>query len=283
MTQPLEIPLHGGRANLGGVVRIGDQVARPRHPQTEAVEHFLDFLARSEIDFVPVVIGSDDQGRQRLGYIEGRVAIAPYDDWAFDEALLVDVAVHQRRLHRVAQGYKPPGGPQGSSATGAVPRWAESAGDYFPATAKGQLVSHNDLCVSNIVCDLHATRVVGVIDFDYVAPVDRLFDIAVAARHWVPFDRPAMASGSRLGYGDLDRVGRFGAFCDAHDLDAGQRARVVALATDFLNLARANVAALAAAGRTGFVELIRAGYEADNRETVAWLVDNRLDLAATGR
>ena len=97
-----EVPLAGGRANVGRVVRIGDEVARPTYPQTETVEHFLRFLRSRLVDVVPEPLPADDSGRQRLTFIEGRVPIAPHPAWAYDDALLVDVARRQRQLHLAA-------------------------------------------------------------------------------------------------------------------------------------------------------------------------------------
>lgn len=261
-----EVVLKGGRANTGNVVRIGDQVARPVYPQTPTVEHFLRHLIQAGADFVPDPFGFDEHGRHRLRFIEGTAPMPPYPAWAFDETLLVQVATQQRRLHVLAQGYEAP-----DDAS-----WANSAGDYFPPQAliaEELVVCHNDLGMSNVIVD-DDHRLVGFIDFDYCRPVDRLFDIAVAVRHWAPFGDLDLADGP-----ELDRVRRFGLFCDAHDLDHAERRRVVDLATSFLEHARRNITALAAAGGAGFQTLLDNGYEATNRATLAWLVANADILA----
>lgn len=261
-----EIVLKGGRANTGSVVRIGDQVARPSYPQTATVEHFLRYLIQAGADFVPEPFGVDDQGRHRLQFIEGTAPTPPYPEWAFDEALLVQVANYQRRLHTLARDYEPP-----ENAS-----WANSAGNYFPPQALVSdelVVCHNDLGMTNVIVGADH-QLAGFIDFDYCRPVDRLFDIAVAVRHWAPFGDLDLASGR-----ELDRVRRFGLFCDAHDLDLVERRRVVDLATSFLEHARENIKALAAAGGVGFQTLLDNGYEATNLATVAWLIDNAETLA----
>lgn len=267
MTEPAEIPLIGGRANVGSVVRIGDEVARPTHPQSPFVAHFLSYVQSQGCDLGPTPLGFDDQGRQRLSYIAGQAPTSPYPSWAFDEGLLIDVAERQRDLQQAARDYVAP-----PDAT-----WAVSGGNYFPAGSQGTSFCHNDLCLSNVIVDIDERRVTGFVDFDYVAPVDRRFDIAVLARHWVPFGGENAAEAV-----DLDRVRRFRIICDVHELDRDDRAYVVAQGSAFLDQARTNVRALADGGNVGFQQMIANGYEATNRETVAWIADHTDALIQTG-
>lgn len=262
-----EIVLKGGRANAGSVVRIGDQVARPVYPQTQIVSHFLEFLINAGAAFVPRPLGIDDQGRHRVSFVAGEAPMPPYPRWAFDEALLIDVASHQKEMHRLAASYVPP----------SVAPWAVSAGDYFPAAASEAeqlVVCHNDLGMTNVIVN-DQRKVVGFIDFDYCRPVDRLFDIAVAIRHWAPFGDLDIDDAP-----EIDRVRRFGLFCDAHSLSGEQRRRVVTLSLDFLEHARHNIKALAAAGQGGFQALLDDGYEATNLSTAQWLQDHTEALVA---
>lgn len=262
-----EIVLKGGRANTGNVVRIGDQVARPTYPQTATVNDFLEHLHRCGINHVPEPLGFDAEGRTRVSFIHGTAPTPPYPPWALSDELLVDVAEHQQALHQAARSYRSP--------DNAV--WAVSAGDYFPreAVASNELVvCHNDLGMTNVIVSPDDHRVSGLIDFDYCRPVDRLFDIAVAARHWVPFGDLDLATAP-----DIDRVHRFRLFCDVHELSAAERRRTIDLARSFLDKARSNIAALAAAGQGSFQQLLDSGYEATNLATVAWLREHREALA----
>ena len=261
-----EIVLKGGRANTGSVVRVGDQVARPTYPQTPFVDDFLRFLVARGATFVPEPCGYDDQGRHRLGFLPGQAPMPPYPQWAFDDELLVAVATHQRRLHEFAQDYPVP--PHGV--------WAVSAGDYFPAASlqgTDLVVCHNDLGMTNVIVDA-SHRFVGFVDFDYCRPVDRLFDIAVAVRHWAPFGDLDLA-----GETSIDRIRRFRLFVDVHALDEHERQTVVRYAIAFLDRARANIKALASAGGIGFQQLLDDGYEATNLATVSWLRENTAALA----
>lgn len=238
-------------------MKVGDQVARPTYPQTATVEHFLQHLIACGLDFVPAPFPHDEHGRQRLQFLPGSVPLSPYPAWALSESLLADVARRQRQLHVAAASYVAP--------DDAI--WATSAGDYFPEAADGALVCHNDICMSNVV--VVDDRVAGIIDFDYCRPVERLFDIAVAARHWVPFG--GLSSND---IPDVDRVHRFALFADAHELDTADRTHVVELSVSFLDKARNNVRRLANEGKVGFQHMLANGYEASNQATVDWLQTN---------
>lgn len=250
-----EIPLMGGFANMGSVVRVGDTVRRPATPQSAGVHAFLRHLGGAGLP-VPEPLGFDDQGREILSYLEGDVATSPYPSWMVDADLLLSVASTQRRLHEAAADFTTPAG---------VP-WASTAGDYFPETATGGLMCHNDLGVVNVV--VRDAAVVGIIDFDYAKPVDRLFDIAVALRHWVPFAppdrRPTVAA-------ELDVALRFHAFCDVHELNTDERHRVADLIRAFIRQAQKNVVALAAGGHVGMQHLVDNGYVETIAATVRWL------------
>lgn len=268
--EPAEVPLLGGRANVGSVVRIGDQVARPAHPQSPFVDDFLRHLRAKGLTSVPAPLGRDERGRQRLSFIPGIAATPPYPAWAFADDLLVDVVGLQTELQRAGTDYKPPPNAE----------WATSGGDYFPASSSGVQFCHNDFSMSNVIVETIDGRptATAVVDFDYVAPVDPLFDIAVLARHWVPFV-PEGTVECAEGAIELDLIGRFTLIADAHGLSARQRGRVIDLAIDFLDLARRNVRRLAEQGNPGFAEMIAGGYEQTNEATVEWIRHHGEQLA----
>jgi Ser/Thr protein kinase RdoA (MazF antagonist) len=250
--------LPGGLDSDGLVVRVGDTVRRPERPHSAAVQAFLLHLHARGFDAAPLPLGHDDQGRQVLTYLPGDVAHAPYPAWAADEGLLRSVAALQRRLHRAAQDFTPPDG-----AT-----W-QTANLPGPQTLPGpNLFCHNDLCVENVV--VREGRAVGVIDFDFTAPSSRLFDIAVAVRHWVPVraavDLPPDWAG-------LDLQARFETFCAVHDLDGAACGQVLDHVAGFLDRALVSMRARAEQGRPGYVAMWRAGYEGQNRRSRA-VVEN---------
>ena len=259
--------LTGGVANPGAVVRVGDTVRRPRKPQTSSVHQFLQYLVDHGLeDVVPTPLGFDEQGREILTFIAGDIALPPHTAWSAGDELLVSVADLQRRLHEVARNYRP--------SVDAV--WDDDIGQgYFPAGIDGPTVCHNDLCVENVV--MRAGRAAAVIDFDYARPVDPLFDIAVAVRHWAPVR--SSQDLDALGI-DVDVPHRFRAFLDGHELEGPQRERVVEIVGRFLDRAFENVQRLARDGEQGFAAMIADGYLDQNRRSVEWLRLNRAALVA---
>jgi len=263
--------LHGGVANTGLVVRIGATVRRPRIPQSEGVNAFLRHLRMQGISWVPEPQGIDESGRQIFTWLPGRAVTEPLAPWSVSNELLIAVARRQRQLHLGATGFAAPASP-----------WAVTAGDYFPVEAfdaASLVFAHNDLSTSNVLVNPDdATEVCGIIDFDYVRAVDRLFDIAVAIRHWAPVTR---LRADEWGLEDADRVHRFALFCDVHQLTNDERNRVVDLMGAFLMQARTNVEALAESGRPGFVALIANGYLDSNAESLEWVHAHRSQLVGT--
>jgi len=248
--------LTGGLVHPGAVVRRNDIVQRPAGPHTPFVHAFLRHLEAVGFDGAPRVAGlgrSPDGPVELLTYVPGEVGLPPYPAWVADDEVLASVAVLQRRLHRAAEGFVAP-----AATTPGIP--------YLPPEAAGTLMCHNDLCVENVV--VRDGRAAAFIDFDYAAPVDRRFDIAVAARHWVPLWSPDHLDPTRAG---VDQRARFARFCDVHELTSADRAAVVELTGRFLAHALEAVRTRAEAGTGGFPALWAKGYEAANGASRAWL------------
>lgn len=260
-----EHPLAGGVDNAGAVVRVGDTVRRPGGAAATQVRLFLAHLRERGFAGAPRFLGVDERGREVLDYLDGDVAVPPYPDWVADEGLLVSVARLQRALHDAAAGFRLPAGTH----------WPARR---LPVGAQGNLVCHADLCVENVV--VRGGRAAAFIDFDLATPADPLFDIAVAARHWVPLRDPVDIADARCG-ADLAR--RFDLFASAHGLDGGHRARLVGLLGPFLDDALRNTRRRAESGHPGFARMWADGYAGMNRRSRAWLLANadRLSAAPT--
>jgi hypothetical protein len=254
-----EIPLAGGMGSGGAVVRVGDTVRRPVRPHSATVAAFLRHLEGVGFTGAPRHLGLDSKGREVLTFIEGDVGVPPFPDWVGDERLLLDVARLQRALHAAASTFVPPAGATWDRAN-------------LPDDAS-TLVCHNDLCVENVV--VRDGRAVGFIDFDFAAPSDRLLDIAIAARHWVPIRDPSDIDAGRAA---LDHVARFRAFCDEHGLDLDRRTAVVRHLRGFLDRALESMRRRAESGLPAYVAAWEAGYEAQNRRSRAWLDRHQAEL-----
>jgi hypothetical protein len=258
----VERPLAGGVDQAGAVVRVGETVRRPGGVNTGPVRLLLAHLDRVGFHGAPRFLGVDEQGREVLDYLTGEVAIPPYPDWAAKEELLVSVARLQRELHVATAGFTLPDGTA----------WTARR---LPPGADGDLVCHTDLCLENVV--VRDGRAAAFIDFDLAVPVDRLFDIAVAARHWVPLRDPADIADARAGTALFDRFRRFTA---EHGLGDDERDRVVELLLGFLDVALEDIRAWSRAGHPGYAKVWADGYEDMNRRSRTWLISHRRELTA---
>jgi Phosphotransferase enzyme family len=167
-----ETELPGGIANAGAVVRDGDHVLRPSNPHTPTIHAFLRFLGDHGFEAASRPVGVDPDGRERLEFIEGDVAVPPYPAWAQTDMALASAAALLRRLHDVSQHFVPP-----PDAT-----WSAEMAD----PDGGPVIAHNDVCLENLVYRNQVA--VGLLDFDFAAPGRRLWDLAAFARMNVPLD-----------------------------------------------------------------------------------------------
>jgi hypothetical protein len=228
--------LAGGVANAGGVVRSGGTVLRPSNEHSRSILAFLSDLAAAGFAGAPVPEGLDADGRERLGYIPGDVALPPYPAWAQTDDALASVAVLLRALH---------------DASELVDTSARSWSAAMRDPQGGPVICHNDVCLENVV--FRDGRAIALLDFDFAAPGRRSFDLAAFARMCVPVDDD-MSSAS-LGWQPSDRPRRLRLVCDSYGLDADGRAEVL----DALSAAIASggefVRTRAEAGDPGFVQM----------------------------
>ena len=100
--------LQGGVANAGSVVREGDFVLRPANPHTEAVHALFRYVRAAGFDGVPEPVGIDPDGRERLVFIPGDVAVPPFPAWSQTDQALASVAELLARFHDAAGGFETP-------------------------------------------------------------------------------------------------------------------------------------------------------------------------------
>lgn len=207
----VETQLLGGTANRGAVVRVGDTVRRPLRPSGPAVHRLLEHLERVGFDGAPRFLGIDERGREVLSYLPGETVTRPYADWAMTDSALDSVAGLLRRYHEAVADFVPEDD-----------GWAEPV----PAAYVGELVSHNDPNLDNIV--FRDGTAVALIDFDLAGPGSALWDVATAIRLWAPLRPDADIADPRRGR-TLTRLRRF---ADSYGLSEPDRARLVQAAAD---------------------------------------------------
>jgi hypothetical protein len=240
-------------ANLGQVVRVGDTVRRPQRRTSPAAHALLRHLEDVGFDGAPRLLGVDAQGREVLTYIPGTTVFPPYPDWAMTDEALVSVAELLRDYHHAVAGFDP------------TPySWPESPPEPFV----GELVSHNDLNLDNVV--FREGRAVGLIDFDLASPGSRLWDVACAARLWAPLRSDAWIRDSRRGRA----FERLRLFIDTYGVDVPDRRRMAAAVEENHKWFGRLIARYVDAGHTGFSEYSKSGVRMPTDEYGRWLADN---------
>jgi Phosphotransferase enzyme family len=254
-----EVVLAGGLTNQGRVVRIGDTVRRPQRSTSPATHALLRHLADVGFAGAPRFGGVDDQDREVLSYVPGTAVTPPYPAWALTDEALVSVAHLLRDFHRAVSSLDP-----------APHAWPPSP----PAPFAGELVSHNDVNLDNVV--FRDGRAVALIDFDLASPGSRVWDVACAARLWAPVRPDQLIGDARRGRA----LARLRLFADGYGLDDDERHEVVAAIRANHEWCYDVMGTAAANGHAGFSEYLvgGAGQRADRiRE---WYVESADVLAA---
>jgi hypothetical protein len=208
-----EEPLAGGIANAGKVTRVGREVLRPSNPNSPSIHRFLSGLRDTGFDGASMPVGIDDDGRERLLFIEGDVPLPPYPVWAQIDSALASIAILMRRFHDASRSFDPTGS-----------TWSDEMAD----PAGGPIVCHNDVCLENVV--FRQGIAVGLLDFDFAAPGRGVYDLAQMARMCVPIDDDINAA--RLGWQPADRPARLRLVTDAYGLDRMSRRELLAILSD---------------------------------------------------
>jgi hypothetical protein len=206
--------LSGGVANAGAVVRVGAHVLRPANPHTRSIHRFLSSLRTAGFDGASMPVGIDDDGRERLVFIEGDVPVPPYPVWSQSDAALASIAVLMRRFHDAARSFDPSG-----------TTWSREMAD--PARG-GPIVCHNDVCLENVV--FRDGLAVGLLDFDFAAPGRPVYDLSQFVRMCVPIDDDVNAA--RLGWRPADLPARLRLAADAYGLDGAEREQLLEILSD---------------------------------------------------
>jgi hypothetical protein len=258
-----EEALAGGVANAGAVVRVGRHVLRPSNEHSATIHRFLSALRGVGFDGASLPVGIDPDGRERLEYVEGDVALPPFPPWAHSDDALASVAALLARFHDASRSFDPAGLP-----------WSSEMADPIG----GEIVCHNDVCLENVV--FRGGVAVALLDFDFAAPGRPVHDVAAFARMCVPIDDDVNAR--RLGWGGVDRPARLRLVADAYGLDSSGRSELLGCLDHAMVHGGAFVRRRAAVGEPGFVAVWEqmGGMERYDRRR-RWWETSRPDFAAT--
>jgi hypothetical protein len=85
-----EQQLVGGIANAGRVVRVGPHVLRPSSPHSGSIHASLRAVRHAGFEGASLPVGIDEDGRERLVFVDGEVPVAPYPDWSQSDTAFWD-------------------------------------------------------------------------------------------------------------------------------------------------------------------------------------------------
>ncbi len=228
--------LAGGVANAGAVVRQGEHVLRPSNPHTDSIHRFLRSLRAAGFDGASAPVGVDPDGRERLVFIPGEVAVPPYPDWFQSDDVLASIADLLRRLHEASRAFDPSNG-----------SWSGEMAD----PASGEIVVHNDICPENVVC--RDGVAVGFLDFDFAAPGRPVYDLSQMVRMCGPVDDDVSAA--RNGWAPADRSARVRLAADAYGLDGDARRELLVVLDESMARSGEFVRARVEAGDPNFIAM----------------------------
>ncbi|EKX67570.1 phosphotransferase enzyme family protein [Streptomyces ipomoeae 91-03] len=250
--------LVGGTVNAGAVFRRGSLVDRPAPRTAPALHAHLRALRRHGFDGAPLPVRLTPDGRERLTFVPGDVALPPLPRWALTETALASVGRLLRRLHE---------------ASAAVP--VDTRADWPRDLADpvgGTLLCHNDVCPDNVV--FRDGRATALIDFDLAAPGRPIWDVAMTARYWVPMLDPESAAA--LYPAALDAPRRLRLLADGYGLSPQDRAGLPEAVEQATAVCRAFVEARVSGGDPAYVRMLaeRGGWARWDR-IQTWLTTHR--------
>jgi len=184
----------------------GETVRRPAGPWTPAVHALLLHFERVGFEGAPRVLGFDEEGREILTFVQGKV---PGTDWTpTDDQAVYAVGKLLRALHDVQAGFVP----------SADAKW------QMPSALPGdEVICHNDAVGSNFV--FRNGRPVALIDWELAAPGRRITDVAMAAAWWAPLRSDEGAK--HFGVPTDRRHERLRRLADGYGLEARERRELV--------------------------------------------------------
>jgi hypothetical protein len=257
--------LSGGVANAGGVVRNGGFVLRPSNPNSKSVHAFLIGLRSVGFEGASLPVEIQPDGRERLLFIEGDVAVPPFPAWVQTDKALSSITALLRSFH---------------DASSRLPVIRANWSDELADPCGGTMICHNDVCFENVV--FRNGEAAALLDFDFAAPGRPLFDLAAFARMCVPIDDDLSAS--RLGFGDLDRPGRLRLVADNYGVDAAGRQTLVGLLDRAMERGGSFVQRRVEAGDPNFIHMLdeMGGMERYERRLRWWQASRDSFVRALG-
>jgi Phosphotransferase enzyme family len=163
-----------GGTNASVVVKVDNTLRRPCKSSSEAVQALLRHVRASGFTACPEPLGSDEQGRVILSYVEGHGGSVPLRPETVTDETLVEQARLICQFHDASSDFV------GSGLT-----WDPLLSD---PSGESEIICHNDLSIPNMV--FRHGRPIALVDWDFAAPGRRLWDLSYACWRLVPLHRP---------------------------------------------------------------------------------------------
>jgi hypothetical protein len=232
----VEEDLDGGVANAGQVSKENNHVLRPSNPYSASIHQLLSALGAAGFEGASQPVAIQEDGRERLVYIEGDVPLPPYPTWAQSDDALGSIAKLMGEFHHASFQFDFAG-----------LEWSDELAD----PVGGRVVCHNDVCLENVV--FRNEVAVGLIDFDFAAPGRPVYDLAQFAHMCVPIDDDLSAS--RLGWEAADRPRRLRLVADAYGLAGEERLELLQVLIDTMHSGGQFVQRRVEAGDPNFIRM----------------------------
>lgn len=255
--------LHGGVGNAGRVVRVGRHVLRPAPSNAVTLHALFRHVRATGFSGVPEPVGVEPDGRERLVFIPGEVAMPPFPAWSQTDTALASTARLLRRYHDAVASFEAPPGTV----------WSEELAD---PSGTHEVICHNDVCPENVVF-AHGDAA-ALLDFEFAAPGRRVWDVAAMARMCVPMDTNEDAA--RWGRGGLDATARLVVVADGYGLSSAQHVDLLDALETQMRDGGAFVARRVARGEQAFIAMVEqmGGLERYERRA-AWFATRRRHFA----
>jgi hypothetical protein len=210
------------------------------------VHAVLRHLERVGFDGAPRVLGTDEQGREVLSYLDGDTVgdSVPWPAWVSSDDTLVQVGAWLRRLHDATESFVPP---------------ADAVWFAGQTWRPGLVIGHHDAAPYNAVW--RSGRLVGFVDWDTTGPSSREFDLAYSALLWVPLLAAGTAWPVDVRTND-DRARRLHLLLDGYGFD-GDRTTFAAIVAGRARLNAEVTRRLAATGDPSYRAIERQADDLD--------------------
>lgn len=163
--------LDGGRDTI---YRQDNYIFRPAAGWSSHVHDFLKYLHSKGFDKVPYPYGIDNEGIEKLSYVEGTVYNDLLPDEVKSDETLISFCNLIKQFHDLGETYV-------KTLTGQE-QW------MLPVRTPVETMCHGDLAPYNIT--IEGKKAIGIIDFDTLHPGPRLWDISYALYRWIPLMSP---------------------------------------------------------------------------------------------